>query len=122
MSSCERETKVIYEIDIDPNKICTAAEQDITIVNIASSEFIGLSQIAAYTMIPRGMDFVPFWGIVYGVQTDLEKNKFTRPHPQNEIIKAGDTMRVLALAKLHENPVADFNFISDNKDIKITVE
>lgn len=31
MSSCERETKVIYEIDIDPNKICTAAEQDITI-------------------------------------------------------------------------------------------
>lgn len=102
--------------------ITNNTEKDIIIENVASEHFIGLNQIAAYTLIPRGMDFVPIWGIVYGVQTDLEKNKFTRPHPQNETIKAGETMRILALAKLAENPVADFNFISNNKNIKITVK
>ena len=94
--------------------------KDITIKKVASAEFIGLTQIAGYCAIPRGMDFVPIYGIVYGVQTDLEKNKFTRPHPVNETIKAGDTMRVLALAKLQDNPIADFVFLVSNKEITIT--
>lgn len=96
--------------------------KDIIIKKVASAEFIGLNQIAAYTIIPRGMDFVPIYGFVYAVQTDLEKNKFTRPHPTNEIIKNGDTMRVLALAKLQDNPTADFVFMIDNKEVVITVK
>lgn len=95
---------------------------DITIKKVASAEFIGLTQIAAYTIIPRGMDFVPIYGIVYAIQTDLEKNKFTRQHPTDEIIKNGDTMRVLALAKLEDNPIADFTFIINNKEVVITVK
>ena len=95
---------------------------DIVIKKVASAEFIGLTQIAAYTSIPRGMDFVPIYGIVYGVQTDLEKNKFTRPHPTNETIKNGATMRVLALSKLQDNPIADFVFIINNKEVTITVK
>lgn len=93
--------------------------KDIIIKKVASPEFIGLTQIAAYTLIPRGMDFVPIYGIIYAIQTDLEKNKFTRPHPIDETIKAGTTMRILAMAKLKDNPVADFIFIVDNKEVEI---
>ena len=93
--------------------------KDIIIKKVASSDFIGLTQAAAYAAIPRGMDFVPIYGIVYAVQTDIEKNKFTRPHPINETIKAGDTMRILSLAKLQDNPVTDFIFIIDNEEVTI---
>ena len=93
--------------------------KDIIIKKVASPEFIGLTQIAAYTLSPRGMDFVPIYGLVYGVQTDLEKNKFTRPHPIDETIKAGASMRILAMAKLQDNPIADFVFIIDDKEITI---
>ena len=93
--------------------------KDIIIKNVASSGFIGLSQIAAYTLIPRGMDFVPVYGLVYDVQSDLEKNKFTRPHPNNKTIKKDETIRILALSKKQENPVADFTFIIDDKEILI---
>lgn len=93
--------------------------KDIIIKNVASSDFIGLTQIAAYTIIPRGMDFVPVYGIIYGVQSDLEKNKFTRPHPTNEKIKKDGTMRILALSKKQDNPIADFTFVIDEKEILI---
>lgn len=95
--------------------------KDITINNVASADFIGLTQIAALCTIP-GKDYIPLYGIVYAVQTDLEKNKFTRPHPQDEIIKAGDTMRILALAKKDVTPSADFIFTIDDKKTKITMK
>ena len=105
----------VYEITNNTGK-------DIIINSVASSEIIGLSQIAAYTAIPRGMDFVPIWGLVYGIQTDLEKNKFTRPHPINEIIKNNSTMRVLALSKKTDNPIVNFYFTKDDKQIKFIYE
>ena len=93
--------------------------QDIVIKKVASEGFIGLTQIAAYTMIPRGVDFIPIYGLVYGIQSDLEKNKFTRPHPINETIKNGETMRILALSKLKDNPVAEFLFLVADKEFMI---
>ena len=105
----------VYEITNNTGK-------DIVINKVASEGFIGLAQIAAYCVIPRGLDFVPVWGIVYGVQTDLEKNKFTRPHPVNETIKNNDTMRVLALSKKADNPIADFYFTVNNKSVKFVYD
>lgn len=105
----------VYEITNNTGK-------DIVINKVASEGFIGLTQIAAYCVIPRGLDFVPVWGIVYGVQTDLEKNKFTRPHPVNETIKNNDTMRVLALSKKADNPIADFYFTVNNKSVKFVYD
>ena len=92
---------------------------DIIIKNVASEEFMGLTQIAAYTLIPRGLDFVPIYDAVYSIQSDLEKNKFTRPHPTNETIKKGETMRILALSKMKDTPVADFTFIVDDREVLI---
>lgn len=105
----------VYEITNNTGK-------DIVINKVASEGFIGLTQITAYCVIPRGLDFVPVWGIVYGVQTDLEKNKFTRPHPVNETIKNNDTMRVLALSKKADNPIADFYFTVNNKSVKFVYD
>lgn len=101
----------VYEITNNTGK-------DIVINKVASENFIGLTQIAAYCVIPRGMDFVPIWGIIYGIQTDLEKNKFTRPHPVNETIKNNDTMRILGLSKKADNPIVDFYFTVNNKSVK----
>ena len=105
----------VYEITNNTGK-------DIVINKVASEDIIGLTQIAAYCVIPRGMDFVPVWGIVYGVQTDLEKNKFTRPHPVNETIKTNSTMKVLVLSKKADNPVVDFYFTVNNKQTKFTYD
>lgn len=105
----------VYEITNNTGK-------DIVINKVASEGIIGLTQIAAYCVIPRGIDFIPIWGIVYGVQTDLEKNKFTRPHPVNETIKKGETMRVLALSKKDDNPVVDFYFTINNKKVKFVYD
>ena len=49
----------------------------------------------------------------------MEKNKFTRPHPINETIKNGETMRILALSKLKDNPVAEFLFLVADKEFMI---
>lgn len=92
---------------------------DIVINKVASDGFIGLTQIAVYVVIPQPIDFVPIWGLVYGIQTDIEKNKFSRPHPVDETIKAGESMRILALSKKSDNPVADFYFTINNKQVKI---
>ena len=105
----------VYEITNNTGK-------DIVINKVASEGIIGLTQIAAYCVIPRGIDFIPIWGIVYGVQTDLEKNKFTRPHPVDETIKKGETMRVLALSKKDDNPVIDFYFTINNKKVKFVYD
>ena len=89
--------------------------KNIIINKVASNEFIGLTQIASYCLIPQWQDFIPLYGLIYGIQTDIEKNKFTRPHPINEIIKVGASIRILALSKPQDNPTADFYFTIDNK-------
>lgn len=88
----------------------------ITIKNVASQDFIGLSQIAAYAAIPRGKDFIPVYNIIYGIQTDIEKNRFTRPLPVNLKIENNQMIRILALAKKEIDPKVDFVFLVEEKD------
>lgn len=102
--------------------ITNSTGSDITIQNVKSSDFISLWGAAGRSNIPNKSDFVPVYGIAKGIQTDKEKNRFTHKLPENEIIKNGDTMRVLTLASKKLNPSADFIFTVNGKTVNITVK
>lgn len=64
-----------------------------------------------------GKIYIPFYGMYYGVKCDLEKNSFLRDFPQNQTIKSGAKIRILASAtKEKDNPQAEFIFIIDNQE------
>ena len=95
---------------------------DIIINNVTSQDRITLMGAWGRSQIPQKSDFVPVYGVVKGVKTDVEKNRFTKKLPENETIEAGDTMRVLTLAPKSINHMATFNFTSNNKKVAITVK
>lgn len=95
---------------------------DIVINNVTSQDRITLMGAWGRSQIPQKSDFVPVYGIVKGVKTDVEKNRFTKQLPENETISAGDTMRVLTLAPKSINHVATFNFMVNNKNVSLTVK
>ena len=96
--------------------------RDIIINNVTSSDRITLMGAWGRSQIPQKSDFVPVYGVVKGVKTDVEKNRFTKKLPENETIAAGDTMRVLTLAPKSINHVATFNFTVNNRKVAITVK
>lgn len=96
--------------------------KDIIINNVTSSDRITLMGAWGRSQMPQKSDFVPVYGVVKGVKTDVEKNRFTKKLPEDEVIMAGDTMRVLTLAPKSINHVAIFNFTVNNKKVVITVK
>ena len=94
-----------YEIIITNN-----TDNNILLKKIETGDFIGLTEIAKKAAIPAGVDFIPLYGIVAGIKTDLEKNKFTRPFPTNYTLKKKDSIRLLGMAKLQVLPIIDFIF------------
>ena len=93
--------------------------KDIEITNVLSADRITLAGAWGRSNIPNKSDFVPGYGIAKGIQTDKEKNRFTKKLPEDETISAGDTMRVLMLAPKSKAHQATFNFIVDGKNVSI---
>lgn len=104
-----------YEYLITNNK-----EQDILLKKIASEHFVGQLEMTNKLITIK----YPFllWGIIQSLKADLEKNKFTRPTPQNYTIKAGETLRILTLSYVYDDPKADFYFLIEDKPYNITVK
>ena len=108
-----------YEYSITNN-----TDKDITLKGIKAVDFYNddisdksnkpLKNLTKATAT-SGKIWIPFYGLYYGCRCDAEKNKFIRNFPQDKVIKAGESLKVLASAtKEHENPVAEFIFIVDD--------
>lgn len=114
-----------YEYQITNN-----TDKDITLKGIKAVDFYNedisdksnkplknLTKAATTT----GKTWIPFYGLYYGCRCDAEKNKFIRNFPQDKVIKAGESLKVLASAtKEHENPVAEFIFIVNDEEKTIS--
>lgn len=92
---------------------------NIILKEVASGDFIGLTEIAKKAALPEVVDFIPIYGIIAGVKTDLEKNRFTRPFPINYTIKNSENVRLLGLSNLQVYPIIDFIFEINGKTKKI---
>lgn len=103
-----------YEIVVTNN---TGA--NIVLKQANSGDFMGLYEIAKKAALPAGVDFVPIYGLVAGVKTDLEKNRFTRPFPTNYTIKNNESVRILGLTRLQVSPIVDFKFEINGKEKNI---
>ena len=106
-----------YEYNITNN-----TNGNITLLNAVSADRITSGGAFGRSQIPQKSDFVPVYGIIKGVKTDVEMDRFTKPLPSNEIIRAGERMRVLVLAPKKEQHVMTFNFLIGNKNVPITVQ
>ena len=100
-----------YEILVTNN-----TGKDIVLKQVNTGDFMGQTEIAKRAMMWQAVDFIPVYGIVTGVKTDLEKNKFTRPFPINYNLKTGETLRILGIAKLQVEPIIDFVFEINKKE------
>ncbi|MBR6163890.1 hypothetical protein IKQ26_08390 [bacterium] len=95
---------------------------DITIKRIDSADRITSGGAFGRSFIPQKSDFVPGFNIAKSIQTDNETDKFMRRLPENETIKANDSMRVLLLAPRTEKHSATFVFNNKGKEVSIPVE
>ena len=95
---------------------------DIVIVNVEAIEKITQGGIFGRSLIPQKSDFVPGLSIAKDIQEDKESGRFMKKLPQNERIKANDTMRVLMLAPKTSNNPATFSFESNRKPVTIKTE
>jgi len=93
--------------------------KNIVLKKVESGDFVGLTEIAKKAALPSGVDFIPIYGIIAGAQTDLEKNKFTRPFPIDYTTKPNEKVRILALTKLMVEPIIDFTFEINGAEKKI---
>lgn len=100
-----------YEITITNN-----TGDNIVLKQANSGDFVSLYDIAKKAVLPAGVDFVPIYGLVAGVKTDLEKNRFTRPFPTNYILKNNESVRILGLTRLQVSPIVDFKFEINGKE------
>lgn len=95
-------------------------DKDIFLKKIASEHFVGQLEITQKLITIKHSFFL--WGIIQSLKSDIEKNKFTRPTPQNYTLKAGETLRILTLSYVYDEPKADFYFLIDNKPYNITIK
>lgn len=93
--------------------------RNIILKKVSTGDFVGLTEIAKKALIPTGVDFIPFYGIVAGAKTDIEKNRFTRPFPIDYMLKPDETLRILGIAYKQVAPIIDFIFEIDGTEIKI---
>lgn len=100
-----------YEIIITNN-----TGDNIILKQADSGDFMGLYEIAKKAASPTGVDFIPIYGVIAGVKTDLEKNRFTRPFPTNYTIKNNESVRILGLVRLQTFPIIDFKFEIGGKE------
>ena len=103
-----------YEIIIKNN-----TGKNIVLKSVNSADFIGLAEIAKQVVKLNGVDFIPVYGIIAGVKTDVEKNRFTRPFPKNYILRSNEDVRILGISEILVEPIVDFIFIIDGKEITI---
>ncbi len=95
---------------------------DIVITSVEAKEKISQGGMFGRSLIPQKSDFIPGLSIAKDIQEDRETGRFMRSLPQNEKIKAYDSMRVLIVApKSSENP-ATFSFESNRRPVTIRVE
>lgn len=70
----------------------------------------------------QGKIYIPFYGIVYGFNCDKEKNPYWRDFPKNYTIKAGETLRILAMGlNVDEIQKLMFIFEENSKEFKIEI-
>lgn len=100
--------------------ITNKSDNDIILKNVASTDFISQQEIAKKVVSINYSDFIPIFGLVRGIRTDIEKNKFTRSLPRNYVLKPSQTVRILALSYINKDPKADFYFLINNKEYKFT--
>lgn len=112
-------TKIKKYVDGFEFTIINQTGKGIVLKKVESGDFVGLTEIAKKAVLPSGVDFIPVYGIIAGAQTDLEKNKFTRPFPIDYIIKPNEKLRILALTKLMVEPIIDFTFEINGTEKKI---
>jgi len=94
---------------------------NIVLKKASTGDFVGLTEVAKKVAVPNGVDFIPIYGIVAGVKTDVEKNMFTRPFPTDYVLKNGDTVRLLGIVNKQVSPIIDFTFEINGKDKAIQV-
>lgn len=95
--------------------------RDIILNRVISDDRISHGGAWGRSQIPHGSDMVPVYGLVKNIKTDVEQNRFTKDLPENEIIRAGGTLRVLMLGPKKVNHVATFYFNVNNQNVPITV-
>ncbi len=95
---------------------------DIVIVNVEAKEKITKGGMFGRSLIPQKSDFVPGLSIAKDIQEDKESGRFMKNLPENETIRANDTMRVLMLAPKSSNNPAVFSFESNRRPVTIKVE
>ena len=94
----------------------------VTVLTAESEDRITAGGAFGRSQIPQKSDFVPVYGTIRGIKSDIEMDRFTHPLPKNEVILAGRQMRVLTLAPRKQNHVMTFYFLIDGKTLPITVK
>jgi len=112
-------TKIKKYVDGFEFTVNNQTGKNIVLKKVESGDFVGLTEIAKKAALPSGVDFIPIYGIIAGAQTDLEKNKFTRPFPIDYTTKPNEKVRILALTKLMVEPIIDFTFEINGAEKKI---
>lgn len=102
-----------YEYSITNNN-----NYPITLIEVGSNDFIHLQEIAKRVVDVNYSDFIPIYGLVRAIRTDVEKNKFTRIMPHNQQIEAGESLRILTLSHLQTVLKVNFIFNINNKEYK----
>lgn len=115
----EMKTKIKRYVNGFEFTVTNQTGKSIILKKVESGDFVGLTEIAKKAVLPSGVDFIPVYGIIAGAQTDLEKNKFTRPFPIDYIIKPNEKLKILALTKLMVEPIIDFTFEINGTEKKI---
>lgn len=105
-------------------------EKDILLKGVSSDEFYNSDLLnrnnkpfknVAKAAFASGKVYIPIYGNYYACRCDLEKGNFIRNFPQNKVIKAGESLKILASAtKEHENPIAEFIFIVNDEEKTIS--
>lgn len=112
----QMKTKIKKYVDGFEIVVTNNTGSNIILKKASTGDFMGLTEIAKKAALPTGADFVPVYGLIKGVQTDLEKNKFTRPFPIDYTVKNGESVKILGLAKLQVAPIIDFIFEINGKE------
>lgn len=112
----EMRTKIKRYVDGYEIIVTNNTGGNIVLKKIDTGDFVALSEIAKKVMIPVGVDFIPIYGTVVGIKTDLEKNRFTRPFPVDYTLKQGESVRILGLAYHQVVPILDFIFEIGGKE------
>jgi len=87
----------------------------VVLKEVGSSDILSLQEIAKKCVKVEYSDFVPVYGLVRAIRTDIEKNKFTRKFPSNYTLNPNEPVKILMLAPLSKEPVVDFILLNNDR-------